>query len=51
MKTLITIIRSVVALAGVAGRNFLSVQFMKTDFNLLQTRIFCAFANRMSCKK
>ena len=31
MKTLITIIRSVVALAGVAGRNLLSVQFMKTN--------------------
>src|SRR6185295_11368248 len=48
MKTLITIIRSVVALAGVAGRNLLSVQFMKTNLiiktnlNLLQTRIFCA---------
>ena len=44
MKTLITIIRSVVALAGVAGRNLLSVQFMKTNLNLLQTRIFCAVA-------
>ena len=28
MKTLIAIVRSVVALAGVAGRNFLSVQFI-----------------------
>ena len=27
-----------------AGRNFLSVQFMKTNLNLLQTRIFCAVA-------
>ena len=44
MKTLITIIRSVLALAGVAGRNSLSVQFMKTNLNLLQTRIFCAVA-------
>ena len=44
MKTLITIIRSVVALAGVAGRNFLSVQFIITNLNLLQTRIFCAVA-------
>ena len=44
MKTLITIIRSVVALVGVAGRNFLSVQFMKTNFNRLPTRIFCAVA-------
>ena len=44
MKTLITIIRSVVALAGMAGRNLLSVQFMKTNLNLLQTRIFCAVA-------
>ena len=44
MKTLITIIRSVVALAGAAGRNSLSIQFMKTNFNLLQTRIFCALA-------
>ena len=50
MKTLITIIRSVVALVGVAGRNFLSIQFMKTNlimktnFNLVQTRIFCAVA-------
>ena len=44
MKTPITIIRSAVALVGVAGRNFLSVQFMKTNLNLLQTRIFCAVA-------
>jgi hypothetical protein len=44
MKTLITIIRSVVALAGVAGRNSLSVQFMKTNLKLPQTRIFCAVA-------
>ena len=44
MKTLITIILSVVALVGVAGRNLLSVQFMKTNLNLLQTRIFCAVA-------
>ena len=46
MKTLITIIRSVVALVGVAGRNSLSIQFMKTNLNflnLLQMRIFCAF--------
>ena len=43
MKTLITIIRSVVAPVGVAGRNLLSVQLMKTNFNLLQKRIFCAF--------
>jgi hypothetical protein len=35
MKTLITIIRSVVALAGVAGRNFLSAHLMKTNLNLL----------------
>jgi hypothetical protein len=40
MKTLITIIRSVVARVGVAGRNFLSVQLMKANLNLLQTRIF-----------
>jgi len=32
MKTLIAIIRSVVALAGVAGLNFLSAQYMKTNF-------------------
>ena len=44
MKALITSIRSVVALVGVAGRNFPSVQFMKTNLNLLQTRIFCAVA-------
>src|SRR6185295_7439365 len=50
MKTLITIIRSAVALVGVAGLNFLSVQFMKTNLimktnlPLLQTRIFCAVA-------
>ena len=31
MKTRITIIRSVVALVGAAGRNFLSVKFMKTN--------------------
>ena len=30
MKTLITIIRSVVALVGVAGRNSLSAQFQKS---------------------
>ena len=36
MKTLLTIVRSVVALVGVAGRNFLSVQFMKTDLNLVE---------------
>jgi len=47
MKPLITITRTVVALAGVAGRNFLSVQFMKTNLNLLQTRIFCAVALRI----
>jgi hypothetical protein len=33
-----------VALAGVGGRNFLSVQFMKTNLNRLQTRMFCAVA-------
>jgi len=44
MKTLITVIRSVVALVGVAGRTSLSIQFMKTNLNLLQTRIFCAVA-------
>src|SRR4030095_10906679 len=43
-KTLIPIIRSVVALAGVAGCNFLSRQFMKTTLKLLQTRVFCAVA-------
>src|SRR4029453_3809765 len=48
MKTLITIIRPVVAPVGVAGPNSLSIQFMKTNLilktnlNLLQTRIFCA---------
>ena len=35
---------AVVALVGVAGRNSLSIQFMKTNLNLLQTRIFCALA-------
>ena len=35
---------AVVALVGVAGCNSLSVQFMKTNLNLLQTRIFCAVA-------
>src|SRR6185436_20637157 len=44
MKTLITIIRSVVALAGVAGRNFLSVQFMKTNLNLLTLGILLSLA-------
>lgn len=35
MKTLLTIIRPVVALAGVAGRNLWSVRFMKTPLHLL----------------
>ena len=35
---------AVVALVGVAGCNSLSVQFMKTNLNLLQTRIFCVVA-------
>ena len=44
MKTLVTLNRSVVALVGVAGRNSLSVQFMKTNFNRLQMCIYCAVA-------
>jgi hypothetical protein len=48
VKTLVTVIRSVVALVGAADRILLSVQFMKTNLimktnlKLLPTRIFCA---------
>ena len=35
---------AVVEQDGVSGRNLLSVQLMKTNLNLLQTRIFCAVA-------
>ena len=35
---------AVVALGGVAGRNSLSIQFMKTNLSLLQRPIFCAVA-------
>ena len=44
MKTLITTIRSVVALVGVAGRNSLSIQFMKTNLNLFS--LLCAASKK-----
>jgi len=54
MKILMTIIRSVVALVGVAGRNSLSIQFMKTNLNRFS--LLCAvskkqFPVRTTCVK